>query len=289
MVARGARRTLREHGLRTPRSAAMASAIAGAIVLLFAAGAGAECPAVDPPPAPPGIAAPPQPYVRLGDAYPDWASMPLGVGHVRPARYDAWSPGWQERVRIALFAEAGGEIAGHIHDGWLREGGRADVAHWMPLGTRGLVETAYETTSFVVLERRADGWLRLRYAPPDPDEASGTAWVHECHLRAHAPALRFEPWAERLLSPLISPLYFRRDVPHRLRAQPQPHAAIRLIVAGDHHLEPQEVRGDWMRVIVKQPSDYCGAGGAAVTAREGWVRWRAPGEGPWVWYHTRGC
>jgi len=264
-------------------------AIAGAIVALHSGSALAQCPAFGPPPAPPGLAAPARPYVRLDAAYPDPARMPLGVGHVRPAGLDGWSPGWHERVRIPLFAAPGGDVVGYVHDGWLREGRRGEAAHWLPLGTGGMVETAYETASFVVLEQRADGWLRLRYAPPQPDEASGTAWLHECHLRAHAPPLRFETWGARFLSPLISPLYFRRDVPHRLRARPHPHAAPLGTVAGDHHLEPKEVKGDWMRVVVKQPSDYCGSGNAAVTAREGWVKWRSTGQGPWVWYHTRGC
>ncbi len=264
-------------------------AIVGAVVLLSPGGAGAACPPADPPRAPPEVAAPARPYVRLDAAYPDPARMPLGVGHVRPAEHAAWVPDWPGRVRLVLFAAPGGGVAGHIHDGWLRDGGHGDAAPWLALGTRGLLETAYETLSFVVPERREDGWLRLRYAPPDADDSSGTAWVHECHLDAHAPALRFEPWGERFLSPLISPLHFRRAVPHRLRARPHPHAARIATVAGDHHLEPQEIRGDWMRVIVKQPSDYCASGTVAVTAHEGWVKWRAPGDGPWVWYHTRGC
>ncbi len=264
----------------------------GAILVLSLAGAAplahaTGCPAFTPPPDPPRASPPVRPYVRLDAAYPDRAEMPLGVGHIRPAHDYLW--GWQERVRLPLHAAPRGEVKGFIHDGWLQPGPPGDAAPWVPLGTEGLLETAYEAPSFLVLERRADGWVHFRFGPPGEDAGQGTAWVHECQLAGHVPPLRFESWAQRLLSPEISPLYFRSAVPHRLRAAPQPDATVLAVVAGSHHLEPLEVRGDWMRVIVRQPSDYCASGTMAVVTREGWVKWRSPGKGPWVWYYTRGC
>lgn len=146
------------------------------------------------------LTAPPvRPYVRLDAFYPDRAEMPLGVGHIRPTADDLL--GWHERVRLPLYATPNGEIAGFIDGGWL-QGRGADPVSWVALGTEGLVETAYETPSFMVLERREDGW---------------------------------------------------------------------------------------MRVIVKQPSDYCASEDIVVETREGWVKWRSPEKGPWVWYYTRGC
>ena len=34
------------------------------------------------------------------------------------------------------------------------------------MGVSGLVETGYETSSFVVLENRDDGWVRFRFGKP---------------------------------------------------------------------------------------------------------------------------
>ena len=87
----------------------------------------------------------------------------------------------------------------------------------------------------------------------------------------------------------ISPLTFRSPLPHALRAGPAESSERLLWIAGDHHLEPIEFRNDWMRVRVKQPSDYCAGRDIAVAEHEGWVRWRSPDKGPWVWYFTRGC
>jgi hypothetical protein len=44
-----------------------------------------------------------------------------------------------------------------------------------------------------------------------------------------------------------------------------------------------------MRARVTQPSNYCAGENIAVSQYEGWVRWRSPEKGPWVWYFTRGC
>ena len=44
-----------------------------------------------------------------------------------------------------------------------------------------------------------------------------------------------------------------------------------------------------MQVVGKQPSDYCVSVETDVAVREGWVKWRAPEKGPWVWCYTRGC
>ena len=56
----------------------------------------------------------------------------------------------------------------------------------------------------------------------------------------------------------------------------------------DYILEPLEVRGEWMRVKVKEPSDYCEFD-LTVKSREGWIRWYADESVPLVWYYTRGC
>jgi hypothetical protein len=100
--------------------------------------------------------------------------------------------------------------------------------------------------------------------------------------------LRFEPWEQRLLSDEISPLHFRDRTPQTLLAAPDEGSAEVARVEGDHHLEPLEIRGDWMRVRLKSPSDYCVEPERVETA-EGWIRWNSTERGPLVWYHTRGC
>lgn len=87
------------------------------------------------------------------------------------------------------------------------------------------------------------------------------------------------------------PLYFRTDVRHALRSEPAVESERRLWIPVARHeylLEPLEIWGDWMRVRVKQPSDHCWDP-PEVRVDEGWVRWRGPERGPWVWYHSRGC
>jgi hypothetical protein len=60
-------------------------------------------------------------------------------------------------------------------------------------------------------------------------------------------------------------------------------------IRGDHELEPLEVRGEWLRVRVRQPPQYCVWDDPAATEVEGWMRWWTERRGPEVWYYTRGC
>jgi hypothetical protein len=189
-----------------------------------------------------------------------------------------------------LFAEPGGKPWGWIVNGWI-----ADLTHPgevpAPLGTTGLVETAYETATFIVLEARDDGWLRFRYARPDSTGPDGTAWTPACALSLGAVAIRYQPWSERLMQTEIGPLHARDErLPTTLYAEPTPDAPVRATLTGfDYHLEPLEIRGDWMRVRLKQPSDYCGEPETPPAVTEGWIRWWSSERGPLVWYYTRGC
>lgn len=226
----------------------------------------------------------------------------LGVGHLLPPD-SAWGWGWQDRVRLALYEEPGGRLRGWIFDGWLVELGAG--ARAVPLQTAAMLETAYEEASFLVVEARADGWLRVQVLPPpgfDPaadsyprligDPVETAAWTPRCHLGASGVGLAYETWAELFLR-LGRPLFFREEVPHALRARPGVEAErLRWIPADryEHRLEPLEVMGDWMRVSVRVPSDYCvGPDEIETREAEGWVQWRGPELGPWVWYYTRGC
>lgn len=226
---------------------------------------------------------------RSGSLY-DWAggrdNAPLGVGYLKLHTRDDWD--WWRNIAIPLYDEPGVEHGGFwFVNGWLANASH-ELRETIPIGVSGLVETGYETLSFVVLQNRDDGWVRFRYGKP-AGRRDGLAWTHTCHIEAEG--LRFETWEDRFMSGEISPLTFRSAVPHALRAGPAESSGRLLWIAGDHHLEPIEFQDDWMRVRVKQPSDYCHDIEVTVAVAEhvGWVRWRSPDKGPWVWYFTRGC
>jgi len=221
------------------------------------------------------------PFVTIYDWSEGRAAVPLGIGHVRRVSAFWWGGG---HVRVPLHEQPGAEPWGWFADGWLVQAGRT-TGEPAPIGLEGTVETEYEDTSFIVLESRDDGWLRLRYGRPFEDR-DGTAWVHRCHLARES--LAFEPWQERFLSDEISPLYVRDRASRPLRAAPNNAAEEIARIDGDYHLEPLEFQGDWMRVRLKTPSDYC-VEPDEVRTEEGWIRWRSTERGPLVWYHTRGC
>lgn len=139
------------------------------------------------------------------------------------------------------------------------------------LGTGPMVETGYETASWIALEAAENGWVRLRLLDPGA-AGDGTAWAVACHLSASDPPLVVTRWAEALAAP--GPVFFRRTG------------------WSDHDamLEPLELRGDWMRVRVTRPSTYCVTDPPPdLRVDEGWIRWRDDAMGPWVWTFTRGC
>ena len=226
---------------------------------------------------------PQHPYVTIYDWAGKRSDVNLGVGHVRDAGRFLWGG---RPVRLPLHLEPRGVVWGWFANGWLLER-TSDDAEPKEIGSEGMVETEYEATSLIVFEVRPDGWLRIRYGRPS-DGRDGTAWLHRCDLAREDLAL--ERWEDRFLSGEISPLFFRSDEPRKLLSRPDDDAPRVLWIANDYHLEPLGFKGDWMHVLVKQPSDYCGVPeGMQSKTVEGWVRWRSRERGPIVWYHTRGC
>lgn len=234
----------------------------------------AACTDIAFPARPPAAAAPkeeePAPYEPLHGFDPELA---LGVGHVRPVREEDRDD-WTRRLTLPVFAAPGGELKV-----WLTPGS---------VGADVLVETGYETGSFIVLQARASGWLQIRFGGP---LASGAGWVHRCHLDAATPRLEYEPWESVLVS--VAPLYFRDWAPRVLRRSASPEAPAVAGIPADPNLygiQPLEFRGDWARVRVSLPSSYCAEPRPArVKLHEGWVRWRSRERGPALWYYTRGC
>jgi hypothetical protein len=213
---------------------------------------------------------------------------PLGIGHVHYSDANAptdLAPGeddWLRRVELPLSRTPDAEPAAWLVRGWIMIPGEPPQV----LTTTGLIETGYENSSFLVDENRPRGWLLLRLAEGAAADAFG--WVPRCALSNSPARLSFTPWNEWFLSKGISPLFFRSNAPGELRSGPSPTSALASRITGDYVLEPLEIRGEWMRVILKQPSDYCSPQ-VVPTRGEGWVRWYSMEKGPLVWYFTRGC
>lgn len=232
--------------------------------------------------------APASPYTTLGrDGETPFEQIPLGIGHVHNSASNPVldvPPGgddWLRRVQLPLSHSPGEEPFAWIVDGWI-VGSEPPT----PLTTNGLVETGYEEASFLVLAERSDGWLRIRYLS-EPGDA-GTAWTPVCALEASPAKLDFTRWSDWVLGEEIGPLYFRSAEPADLRSEPARGSALLRSISGDYAIEPLEIRGEWMRVELRQPSDYC-AVDVETVRQEGWIRWYDSGRGPLVWYFTRGC
>src|ERR1051325_6440099 len=118
----------------------------------------AGCEGIAQPPRPAALAAveeaDPSPYEPLYGYDPD---LPLGVGHVRPVREEERDD-WPRRLKLPVFTAPGGEVKI-----WLTPGS---------VGGDVLVETGYETGSFIVLQARPDGWLQIRFGGPPPSGAA---------------------------------------------------------------------------------------------------------------------
>jgi hypothetical protein len=219
------------------------------------------------------------PYTTIREQGVAFSELELGVGHLRPTD-ETWK--WECLTEIALPLS---ETPGAAPWVWIIDLRTVRIA---ALTVSGLIETGYEDATFLVLDSADDGWIEIRFAPEGQQSEVGTAWVPACALPGEKVDLRVETWQDRFLSDQISPLFFRSAGPHRLRKAPRDDSEKLGTIAGDYHLEPLEIAGDWMRVIVKQPSDYCALDIQPVVKR-GWVRWWAADQGPLVWYHTRGC
>lgn len=252
-------------------------------LVVVALGLGAAS-AAPPRPVPPAdLPAPRDPGVaELLDDRADWPRTSLGVGRLHTTTATpGLGTGWTESLVLPLFAAPGGEAAGWLAHGWRL----ADGTEPSPLATDCFVETEYETASLVVFRQEGD-WLAVDLAAPC-DGADGL-WVHRAHL---PPTVAYETWSARFGPGGRSPLFFRDAERHVLRAAPDPGAERLTSIAGDDTdtFEPLEVRGDWMRVRLSQPSDYCREPGAGSGSIEGWLRWRDEQRGPWVWSFARGC
>lgn len=213
-------------------------------------------------------------------------ALALGVGHLRPALEEDRAD-WLNRALLPFSAVAGGATSAWLSLGWLVPAAGGEPRR---LGSRGGLETGYETVSLIVLEVNAEGWLKVRYAPGNADRGAG--WLDPCHLEQVRPRIVYEPWERFFVDAALSPLYLRTGGPRALRRLPEPAAELLAWIpaqADKYALEPVEIRGDWMRARLKVPSDYCAPPDVKPAVHEGWLRWRDARLGPIVWHYTRGC
>ena len=208
-----------------------------------------------------------------------------GSGYLKVINVDQYYYDWVRHVALPLWSQANdSSFIGWIHHG--RVYIENETVPYAVTGA-GLVETDYESSSFIVYETTVDGWLKIRLKPGE----DGEVWTHQCHLELSDVKLEFTGW-ESFLREHGDWMHFRSQVPHNLREQPDVSSQRVTVIGLDHKLELLEIRGDWMRVIVEQPDTTCGElalremGGIT---HQGWVKWRDDEMGPWVWVYTRGC
>lgn len=144
------------------------------------------------------------------------------------------------------------------------------------------LEFGYEDVGLPGVEPpRSDGWTPILYAV-DPAGTPRTGWV-----RIEGREVAWLSWTERLTTiPLFSIL-----PPDSVVFRVAPGSVERSRVQlddDDYILYPLETDGEWLRVEVVRPSEYC-AEPAGVTRDTAWVRMLDDRGRPRVWYHTRGC
>ncbi len=244
------------------------------------------------PPAPPRPTDLPEPHT------PEWgaeltrgvglADSPLGLGHLRPADGEPNAAGheWLRTQLLPLYRSPAGPHWGWLANGWLlsTDGSKR------PFPAACLLETSYEASSITLSALRDDGWFRLAVDPPC-NTGDESFWSHRTLLAFGEHKLTAESWRDFFFRDDTSPLWFRQtEVPHALRAGPGSDTE-RITWIGSHHsITPLEVQGDWMRIGVFQPANYCvDEEDWRGQSHEGWVRWRDPVKGPWLYIWSRGC
>ncbi len=213
----------------------------------------------------------------------------VGVGYLDLAA-GPWD--WLAAATVPFYARPGqAEPIAWLRRGWWVTGGGEPPR---PLTYRGMVWTEYEESNFIVTAARADGWIELWVdIGPIPRAAShGLVWTHRCLLDLDEAVLSLMLWEDVFLGSGAPPLSFRDEARHALRAGPGTEHARLDWIEGDDEVELLEIQGDWARARVSKPGRfYIGCMGEtwAGREREGWIRWRDPERGSWLWYPTRGC
>ena len=238
--------------------------------------------------------------VARGTQYYAWSHAferaSTGVGVLETgASSDGSPPGsdWLPRISLPLYGRPGDEtVAAWIHRGWWVV--PRDRASDRPIGYRGMLETSYEEAGMVVTRVRDDGWIEVwvDIGPIGRGVTDALKWTHVCLLDLGEVSLVLSSWEDRFLGEGAPPLSFLGEERHALRAGASPTAAVVAWLVPDDEVELLELAGDWARVRASRPGRYLtGCLGEEWSGEEleGWVRWRSPERGSWLWYPTRGC
>ncbi len=233
----------------------------------------------------------------------------FGIGFLverREERSDSnhaeWNPGyeWLSHLRLPLYDAPHGNAWGWIACGWL-----VDLSSSKPQISRlepSLLQTSYETFSFIVLNEQSDGWFQFRYGLPTLSHR-GVAWAYTSHLRLGDRPLRIQYWKDIFQPSDVNQrnnrgwLQFRDHAPssdQRLRRESTPTSEVSFptdgtFLEGDYGIEPIEIQGNWMRVRISIPQDYCKTHSEPIEFHEGWIQWWTPEQGTLLYYHPRGC
>jgi len=229
---------------------------------------------------------PPRPLPRAPSVDRSFRDSTLGVGYLAPGadgvnNFSGFE--WLGNVIVPVYDGPDTPVAGWLARGWMARRG-APRWSWGEWTVGGWIGTSSEGTALPVLVLRDDGWLRFRYAPPTPDD-DGTVWTHRSYLALGDILLAVTRWEDHFLHQDV-PTYFRELGRHPLRGARDDTSAVLAWLEGrvgtvpEYSVAPLEIDGDWMRVSVHWPGEWCGT--APQRTAEGWIRWRRPDTGPMV-------
>ena len=234
----------------------------------------------------PNDIAPRAPALNTNPVPDNWGVGYMGITSHSP------NLNWIGAAIFPLYESPNGVFLGWMACGSFVDGQTGEVRS---LDLPPMIQTDYENYSFIVLETGGDGWFQM-ISEVMADGELATAWVHQSHLSLTEVPLAMTLWADEYQTRIDSrseagSLYFRNhEIAHALRHSPSETEDLIIWIGEDHMIKPLEIQGDWMRVSVRQPSDYCVLPAEwDGTIHEGWVRWTSEVQGTWLYYYPRGC
>lgn len=137
---------------------------------------------------------------QMQKSHPVGANLGIGFlierkGEYSEAHSPEWNPGyeWLSRLRLPLYDAPDGKAWGWLACGWLIDLSSpiSKISQLEP----NLLQTSYETLSFIVLKEQPGGWFQLRYSSPTSSH-QGVAWAHRSHLELGDRPLIIQYWKD---------------------------------------------------------------------------------------------
>ncbi|KAI9135666.1 hypothetical protein ON05_017100 [Acaryochloris sp. CCMEE 5410] len=204
---------------------------------------------------------------------------------------------WLNRLCLPLYDSAQGKPWGVLTGKWVVDlsDSKAQFSEFEP----NLVQISNDTYAFIVLQAASKGWFQIQYGHPEGD-LDGTAWVNPDHLQQQ-PSLMVQYW-RNVFQPVDQTqtrnrgyLYKREQLSPSILLRPNPIASSPTIFAldsdlsgHDYGIEPLEIKGNWMRVRLSIPRDFCSTD-ETFQFHEGWIQWWSKEIGPTVYKPPRRC